>query len=145
MNIEELLKAGRTVQFHPQGTSMWPLFRTENDEAVVLPIQDVLKKRKLKRSDVCLYRSSNNHLRLHRIYRIKDGKVWFVGDHQTEIEGPLDAECIYGLMTAYIRKGKRRSCNNIFYRSFYGIWLILRPCRQSIINIGSHIKNIMIE
>ncbi len=144
-NIEELLKAGKTVQFHPEGTSMWPLFRNTDDEALVVPLQVYRKNGRLKRSDVCLYRSSNSHLRLHRVFRVKEDKVWLVGDHQTEIEGPLDISSVYGIMACYIRKGRSRSCKNIFYRISYGFWLLLRPLRLRIINIGSHIKHIMIK
>ena len=72
----------------PQGTSMYPMFASPEDEAVIAPA-DVAR---LKRGDVVVYRrdpGAGGLLVMHRIYRRKGDAFYMVGDNQSEVEGPL--------------------------------------------------------
>ena len=137
-NIEQLLRDGNVVQFHPVGSSMWPLFVYPKDEAIVAPVTQDL----LKRGDVCLYRGLSGNLIIHRVYKRKDNVFFMVGDHQTEVEGPIEGKDVLGIMTHYIRNGKKHSASNPIYLLFSRMWLLLRPLRRSIIAFGSRIKRL---
>ena len=102
-NIEQLLRDGNAVQFHPLGSSMWPLFVYPKDEAIVVPVEPG----RFKRGDVCLYRGLSGNLIIHRVYKRKGNMLYMVGDHQTEIEGPIESKDALGIMTHYIRNGKK--------------------------------------
>lgn len=128
-NIEKLLADGNAVQLHPQGYSMYPMFLPERDEAIIAPIEDISA---LKRGDVVLYRRDMGILVLHRICRVKKDGFYLVGDNQTEVEGPLRPEQIKGVLTAFIRNGRKISCDNPIYRLASGLWLFLRPVRRCI-------------
>lgn len=124
-DIEQLLKDGSAVQLKPQGYSMYPLFVSGRDEAVIesYPVD------RLRRGDVILYRRDQGILVLHRICRITADGFYLVGDNQTEIEGPLRPDQIRGKMTGVIRNGKSFSVSHPLYRVFSSIWLFLRPIR----------------
>ena len=124
-DIEELLAQGRTVQFMPQGYSMYPLFVPGRDEAVVAPVDPG----RLKRGDVVLYRRDGGILVLHRIWKRKGDEFYLVGDNQEEIEGPLRLDQIKGVLIRIIRKGRQFSVTNVIYRLAAAIWLWLRPMR----------------
>lgn len=139
-SVEALLSEGKSVEFSPSGTSMYPLFVTPKDKAVVVPYGNDIK---LKRGDVCVYRRKDGPLVIHRIVRVNGDSVWFCGDHHTEIEGPLPITCIKGKMTEFVRKGKRFSVNNSGYRFLAGLWLFIRPLRPFCIRLGHYGKVII--
>ena len=125
IDIEKLLAGGSSVQFKPQGYSMYPLFVPGRDEAIVVPANPEL----LKRGDVVLYRRDGDILVLHRIWKRKGEKFYLVGDNQKEIEGPLRPDQMKGILVQIIRKGRSFSTKNVLYRFFAALWLLLRPLR----------------
>jgi hypothetical protein len=136
-NIEELLAAGHTVRLHPQGYSMYPLFVPGRDEAVIAP----LGERKPRRGDVVLYRREHDILVLHRIQRITKKGIYFVGDNQTEVEGPLRPDQVRGILIAFLRQGKYIRSSNPLYTVISRIWLILRPVRRPIQLAGHFLRS----
>lgn len=118
------------VMIKPEGYSMYPLFVPKRDMAVITKADTT----ELKRGDVVLYRrwDSSGILVLHRIVRITPKGFYMVGDNQTDIEGPLQAEQIHGKLIEIIRNGKLISVENVFYRVLSFIWLCLRPIRRPI-------------
>jgi len=127
-DIEKLLAEGKLIQVKPQGYSMYPLFVPGRDEAVIAPAPI----ERIRRGDVVLYRREGSILVLHRVWKRKGNCFYFVGDNQSEVEGPLKPEQIKGLLVGIIRKGRRFSVKNPAYRFLAGIWLILRPVRPVI-------------
>lgn len=138
ISVEELLTQGTSVLFHPEGTSMWPLFITATDTATVAPFD----AKKARRGDVWVYRRINGPLVIHRIHHVNKTGVFFVGDHQTQIEGPVPPENLLGKMVAFHRKKKDYDVSNAGYRFVFAVWLLLRPARCSIIRIGSRVKHL---
>ena len=132
----KLLESGKTVQLKPQGFSMYPILYPGRDEAVI----EKADISSLKRGDVILYRRDEGKLVLHRIWKIKNGGFYTVGDNQCEIEGPLRADQIKGKLIAIIRKGHRISVKNPVYVIVCRVWLILRPLRPKISKTAAAIK-----
>lgn len=126
VDVLDLLKQGKTVQIMPQGYSMYPLFVPGRDEAILRPITE----KDISRGQVLLYRGQYGVLTLHRVWKVEKDGVFFVGDNQVEVEGPVSKDMIYGTMCGYIRKGKEYSSNGILYRIIFGGWLFLRPVRN---------------
>ena len=139
-DIEKLLQDGNTIQIKPQGYSMYPVLVPGRDEAVIEPIGD----RKLRRGDVVLYRRdpqvTGGILVLHRLWKCKQDGYYMVGDNQKEIEGPLRAGQIKGIMVGLVRKGKYISAKNVFYCIATRGWLLLRPVRPGISKFFAGIK-----
>lgn len=138
INLEEKLINNGEVSFHPMGSSMWPLFVRDRDVATIKQL-----KRKPRRGDVIVYRSPKGPLIIHRVHHTDDKGVYYVGDHQTELEGPNDEKDIVGIMTSFVRLGKHYSVSNIFYIIVSRSWLLLRPVRWKLINAGSKMKQLV--
>ena len=128
IDICALLEQGQVLEITPIGSSMFPLFDKERDQAVV----KAADTDRLRRGDVVLYRRDSGILVLHRIWKIKKDGFYMVGDNQTEVEGPLRAEQIKGVMISFCRKGRRISCKNPVYLFLSRLWLFLRPMRHMI-------------
>ncbi len=136
IDIEELLAEGKTIQLKPQGYSMYPLFLPGRDEARIAPVGG----HTLKRGDVALYRRDQSILVLHRIVRKDASGIYFVGDNQAEIEGPLREDQVRGILIGFVRKGKYVPVQNIPYRMYASVWLMLRPLRPLISKTVAKIK-----
>lgn len=132
IDIEQLLADGHAIQIHPRGTSMYPLFVPGRDEAIISPLPPE-GTRRLKRGEIVLYRREGSILVLHRIWKINQKGVYLVGDNQTEIEGPLKHSQIRGVVTSFIRNGRKVSVHHPIYALYSHIWLFLRPCRKKIV------------
>ena len=104
-DIEQLLEAGEIIQIYPEGYSMYPMFVPGRDAAVIKKA-DV---KKIRRADVVLYRRKGSILVLHRVVKRKGGQFYMAGDNQTEVEGPVEADQIRGILTAFVRNGRRIS------------------------------------
>lgn len=138
MDIEKLLRDGHPVRLKPQGFSMYPLFISGRDEAVIAPCDPA----SLHRGDVALYRRDNSILVLHRIWKIRNDRFYMVGDNQTEIEGPLRPDQIRGKLIACNRNGLEFSTNNMLYRLLSGFWLLCRPLRPLAHKIADSLRRL---
>lgn len=67
---------------------------------------------------------------LHRIWRREGERFYAVGDHQWEVEGPLDVSSILGIVTGILRQGQFFETKNFLYRVLAGLWLWMRPVRR---------------
>lgn len=112
--IEEQLNAGKDVCFTPNGISMQPMLYQGRDSVILSPAPSALKK-----YDLPLYRRSDGQFVLHRIVKVnKDGSYTLCGDNQYAREKGINHSQVIGLVTAFIRKGKRVSCKNPLYRLY---------------------------
>ena len=116
-NIEQLLRDGNTIKIKPQGYSMYPLFFPGRDEAVIEPVD-------------------------HRIWKIRGQSFYMVGDNQTEIEGPLEADQFLGKLCAFVHNGHSVSVKNPLYRMLTSLWLLLRPFRPFLSGIAYRLKHL---
>ncbi len=122
------LRENKTVTICPQGTSMFP-FLMENKNLVTLK---AWQERPPRRGDVVLYRRDSQLLILHRLWRIKKDGYYFVGDNQTETEGPIDASQLIATVVSITGKGRTYSVRHPVYYTLSRLWLVLRPVRPLI-------------
>lgn len=133
--MKDLLAQGKNITFKVTGGSMVPFLVGLRDSAVVSPITAPLKK-----GDIVFYQRENGDYVMHRICKIKNNEYFMVGDAQTEIEGPLKEEQIFGVINTVIRKGKEVKKGQPFWNLFRFVWLWLRPTRRIILKLYSLIK-----
>lgn len=138
VDIEKLLRDGHPIRLKPQGYSMYPLFISGRDEAVIAPCSTD----SLHRGDVVLYRRDQSILVLLRIWKIKKDGFYMVGDNQTVIEGPLRPDQIRGRLIACCRNGREFSTRNPFYRMLAGFWLAFRPFRPLVHKAAGFFRHI---
>lgn len=141
VDIEQLLAEGQTIQIKPRGTSMYPLFLEGRDEAVIAPLTDKGNGCvSLRRGDVVLYRRDHGILVLHRICRRTSAGFYLVGDHQSELEGPVRDEQMRGILTGFLRNGRYYSVRHPVYILASRCWLALRPLRPWLFQILHRVK-----
>jgi hypothetical protein len=125
-NVEDLLRDNISIRISPQGLSMWPTILPGRDKVDIEPIYE----HAIRRGGIALYRRPSGILVLHRVVRTGKGNVWFCGDNQFDVEGPLPTSCVLGVMTARIRDGKRIETSSIRWRVWSAAWYIALPARR---------------
>ena len=70
---------------------------------------------------------------MHRIYNVKKEEYYLIGDAQTVIEGPIQREQIFAVVTKVKRKGEWIVPENFRWKFFVHVWLNIIPLRETII------------
>lgn len=121
------MDTGKAVNLTIAGWSMSPLLFPGRDSFIL-----ARTKKKLKRGDIVLYRRDSGKYIVHRIYKIKQGNFFMIGDGETKVEGPLRRDQILALAIGVYRKGRYLGFNTIRWKAFSQIWLLVRPFRPFI-------------
>ncbi len=125
--IVEKLDSGGTVTFSPSGTSMLPMLR-DGEDVVVLSKPNG----RLHLFDIPLYKRRNGTYVLHRIVGFdSDGGYVLCGDNQFEKEHGIYDSDIFGVVTAFYRKGKPYNTNSLRYKLYLNFWYYSKFFRHS--------------
>ncbi len=114
--MREQLNKGGSVRFSPRGVSMLPMLRHGKDGVQLSPITG-----KLKKYDVALYRRDDGRYVLHRIVRTGDTYTC-IGDNQYHCEKGVRHDQMIAVVTAFIRRGRHYTVDNMKYRIYCRLW-----------------------
>lgn len=119
--IEEQIKNGGSIVFHPRGISMLPLIRQGIDRVELSRPSAPLKK-----YDIPFYRREDGSFILHRIVnKHSDGTYTMCGDNQIILEHGVTNEQIIGVVTGVYKGEKLYSITSAKMR-FYCLYAVLR-------------------
>ena len=122
--LRELVEEGREVNLVVSGHSMTP-FLVEKRDRIYFRKPD----RELRRGDMVFYHRKTGQYVMHRIAKVDSKGFYMTGDAQTELEGPISREQIFGIVVRVIRKGKRIGPGNFWWEFFEHVWIRLIPVR----------------
>ena len=122
--LRELTEEGREVSMRIAGNSMLPFLVHERDY-----IWFKKPDRELKRGDMVFYQRKNGQFIMHRIWKVNAGKYYMVGDAQREIEGPIERNQVFAIVTKVKRKGKDVEPGDFWWEFFEHIWIRIVPFR----------------
>lgn len=121
----ELLAQGKEVSLIITGNSMSPFIVHGRDEILISPPDGQWKK-----GDMALFKRTNGQYIMHRILRQEtDESLYFIGDAQQTIEGPIRPEQLLGKVTSVKRKGKWIGPGDFWWEFFEHVWLNIIPLR----------------
>lgn len=108
------------------GVSMLPMLKQGRDLFVVR------KKSpgRCKKYDVVLYRRPSGQYVLHRVVGVRKQDYVILGDNCMRKEYGITDEDIIGVLTAFVRKGKRYTTEDIRYRIYTRVWYCIYPIRK---------------
>ena len=121
--MRAMLAQGLDVRFTVSGHSMWPTITHDRDAVVVSPCSRV------RRGDVVLFCPMEGQYLLHRIYKVRQGRIYTCGDGNCFRDGDFSLETVMGRVVTICRKGKEISCDGGWYRLRSWAWLVLYPVR----------------
>ena len=135
--IEDKFLKSENVNLTVTGNSMVPFLVHKRDSVILSAPDDIIKK-----GDILFYRRKNGKCVLHRVKKITDQGLYFIGDSQNTIEGPLDKSCVLAKCNSVIRKGKLIDNKSIIWKFFRNIWLNIIPLRLPLIKFIAKIKKL---
>ena len=90
----------------------------------------------LKAGDMVFFQRRDEAYVMHRIHHInKEGKLFIIGDAQVDMEGPIDKEQVFAIITKVKRKGKWITPGDFWWEFFEHIWLHLIPFRRFLMKL----------
>ncbi len=131
----ELLNEGAELPLSVSGASMLPFLYPGRD-AVWL----TKPKEAFKRGDILLYRRSNGRWILHRLRKSDGDGLWFSGDAQDELEGPIAADSVFAIALRARRKGKQIGTQSPVWIFYKRLWSLSFGHRRSILGAVSRLK-----
>lgn len=135
MTYEEYLEQNGTLTYRNIGTSMLPLLKQGRDLFTVTR----KTQERCKKFDVVLYRSGRNYV-LHRVVKVRKEDYVILGDNCLKKEYGIRDEDILGVMTEYVRKGKRQSCRSLTFRVYSMFWVSSYPIRLAAFRLKRFVK-----
>ena len=126
--LKELVEDGKEVSMLIAGSSMSPFLGHERDYIF-------FKKPEapIKRGDMVFYQRRNGQYIMHRVWKVKDNQYYMVGDAQVEIEGPLERDQIFAIITKVKRKGKWCEPGDFWWEFFEKVWIRIVPMRRFLV------------
>lgn len=133
----EIINEGKDVNLLISGSSMTPFLCHRRDTIIISKPID-----KFKRGDMVFYQRINGQYVMHRIHHVdKAGMLYIIGDGQVDIEGPVDPNCVFGIIHKVIRKGKLLTKGDFWWWFFEKIWIRIIPFRRIVLKIYSLLRS----
>ena len=120
--FEEILVRDGILVYRTRGVSMEPMLRQNRDLVTIR-----VPSSRLKKHDVAFYRRGEEHV-LHRVIRVEEDRYLIRGDNTFSLENVPD-ESVVGVLTGFVRKGKKHDVTDRGYRTYVGIWCAIYPIR----------------
>ena len=108
-----------------EGDSMRPLIRRGRDPVTIVPLS-----RALKRGDVVLFENPPGRYVVHRVRRLKDGRVQTLGDNCWNPDPWMPEKQVLGQALQAERNGRRIPLDNRAARAFGRLWMACHPLRM---------------
>ena len=133
--MAERFENGCDVLLTVTGNSMSPFICEKRDAVILEKFSGSISK-----GDIFFYKRKDGTCVLHRVAKVQDDNVWFIGDAQNYIEGPLNSDCILAECNNVVRKGKKLSKKTFIWKFFKYVWINLIPVRYYFIKFYSILK-----
>lgn len=134
--LENLVHDDRIVGVPISGNSMAPFLISQRDYVVFQK-----PSRPLKKGDIVFFRRESGEYILHRISRIRNNGYYILGDAQTQMEGPICKDQIFGLVIKIQRKGKWIDSSDFWWKFFEKVWIRIIPFRPFIRKVYAALNN----
>lgn len=130
--LRELTEEGKEVNMLISGNSMSPFLIHERD-IICFKKPD----RELKKGDMVFYQRKTGQYVMHRICKVRPEGYYIVGDAQQDIEGPVEREQIFAVITQVKRKNKLIKPGDFWWEFFEHVWISVIPFRWKIVKVYS--------
>ncbi len=122
--LVEAVQEGQDVPLLVSGDSMMPFLKHGRDTVIISR-----PTRPFRRGDMVFYIRGNGQYVMHRIHHLRQGMLYILGDAQTELEGPVNPEQVFGVIRKVVRKGKTLTPRSFCWWFFQKVWVRMVPLR----------------
>lgn len=130
--IVPLLDGGASVPLTVSGGSMAPFLGDRRDTVILTKPSFPLKK-----GDIAFFKRENEKAVMHRVKKVTADGYYFLGDAQTEVEGPVSKDRIFASVNTVIRKGKLIKKGDLLFDLFRILWIRIPFGKKAVIRLIS--------
>lgn len=130
--IVPLLDEGASVPLTVSGGSMAPFLGDRRDTVILTKPSFPLKK-----GDIAFFRRENGKAVMHRVKKVTSDGYYFLGDAQTEVEGPISKDRIFASVNTVIRKGKVLKNGDLLFDLFGILWIRIPFGKKAVLRLIS--------
>ena len=124
--IKDAIADGGSIRLTVTGISMSPLLINRRDSVVLSEPKDI------KKYDIVLHQRANGNYILHRVIAKKGDVLTIAGDNEIKKEKNVDISCVIGKVVSFTRKGKNYTGNELWYKIYSRVWLLIFPFRYHV-------------
>lgn len=124
--LRGLVEEGREVSMVISGSSMSPFLIHQRDTIFFKKLD-----RPLRTGDMVFFERPGGQYVMHRIWKVKKDGYYIVGDGQTVIEGPVQRQQIFAVITKVRRKGEWIRPGDFWWEFFEHVWIHMIPLRRA--------------
>ena len=125
--LKEMTEQGLEVAMTVSGTSMEPFLIHERDKIYFRKTEDPIKK-----GDMVFYQRKTGEYVMHRVLKVRKHQYYLAGDHQTFLEGPIEAKQIFAKVISVERAGVWLTEKDRLWKFYAGWWRRLFWIRKGI-------------
>lgn len=132
--LKEMVEQGMEVSMTIFGTSMEPFLIDKRDKIYFRKTEDPIKK-----GDMVFYQRKTGEYVMHRVLKVRKHQYYLAGDHQTFLEGPIEAQQIFAKVISVERAGVWLTEKDRFWKFYAGWWRRLFWVRK----VGNKLKRVI--
>ena len=125
--LKEMTEQGLEVAMTVSGTSMEPFLIHERDKIYFRKAEGPMKK-----GDMVFFQRKTGEYVMHRIMKVRNHQYYLAGDHQTFLEGPIEAQQIFAKVISVERAGIWLTEKDRLWKFYAGWWRRLFWIRKGI-------------
>jgi len=134
--ICEQLAEGRQAVFTVTGMSMWPFLCHGRDQVVL----EAVEPETIRKGDIVLLRTFPGNYLLHRVTRMKDGKIETTGDGNCFRDGFFPGSVVLARAVRLIRPDRTIDCRAWNWQLAFRCWMALYPVRRPVMVLWRKIR-----
>lgn len=132
--LKEMVEQGMEVSMTIFGTSMEPFLIDKRDTIYFRKTEDPIKK-----GDMVFYQRKTGEYVMHRVLKVRKQQYYLAGDHQTFLEGPIEAQQIFAKVISVERAGVWLTEKDRLWKFYAGWWRRLFWVRK----VGNKLKRVI--
>lgn len=132
--LKEMVEQGMEVSMTIFGTSMEPFLIDKRDKIYFRKTEDPIKK-----GDMVFYQRKTGEYVMHRVLKVRKQQYYLAGDHQTFLEGPIEAQQIFAKVISVERAGVWLTEKDRLWKFYAGWWRRLFWVRK----VGNKLKRVI--
>lgn len=123
--LKEMTEQGQEVAMTVSGTSMEPFLIHERDRIYFRRPDGPIQK-----GDMVFFQRKTGAYVMHRVMKAREGQYYLAGDHQTFLEGPIEAQQIFAKVVSVERAGVWLTEKDALWKFYAGWWRRLFMVRK---------------
>ena len=135
-SVREMIEAGETVRVPVAGSSMVPFLAPGRDAVLIAKAEGPYR-----RGEILFYTREGGRYVCHRLHHADGQGLYFAGDAQSTLEGPIPEGRVFARVTKVYRKGRWIGPDSPVWIFYERVWLLALGPRERALHLWTGIRH----